>query len=107
MPSRTIQYRFSKDGGITWTNYQSSSIYTWTNLEPETEYSIIMEAKAVHTASGGQDSSLQVSYTITTPADQASIAIKKSTGWQYGKTWFRRNGEWLKAKKVYIKKNGS
>lgn len=107
VPSRTIQYRFSKDGGSTWTNYQSSSIYTWTNLEPETEYSIIMEAKAVHTASGGQDSSLQVSYTITTPADQASVAIKKSTGWQYGKTWFRRNGEWLKAKKVYIKKNGS
>ena len=38
-------YRFSKDGGSTWTAYQTSGTYTFTGLTPSTSYQIRVEAK--------------------------------------------------------------
>ena len=38
-------YRFSKDNGSTWTEYQTSGTYTWNNLPQTTNYTIKVEAK--------------------------------------------------------------
>ena len=38
-------YRFSKDNGNTWTEYQKNGTYTYTKLTQSTIYSIIVEAK--------------------------------------------------------------
>lgn len=38
-------YRFSKDNGSTWTEYQISGEYTWDNLPQTTNYTIKVEAK--------------------------------------------------------------
>ena len=38
-------YRFSKDNGSTWTDYQISGEYTWDKLQQTTNYTIKVEAK--------------------------------------------------------------
>lgn len=38
-------YRFSKDNGSTWTEYQTSGEYTWDKLPQTTNYTIKVEAK--------------------------------------------------------------
>ncbi len=38
-------YRFSKDNGSTWTEYQTSGTYTWDKLPQTTNYTIKVEAK--------------------------------------------------------------
>ena len=43
--SGNIEYRFSKDNGSTWTEYQGSGNYTYTKLTQNTTYSIVVEAK--------------------------------------------------------------
>lgn len=103
---RVLSYRFSKDMGQTWSNYQSSPVYTWTNLNEHTTYNICIEVKASHVATYSQDSVASLSYSITTPYDQATVAIRNGD-WKYGKLYYNQNGNWLKAKKVYIKQNGS
>lgn len=44
--------------------------------------------------------------TVLTPADQAKVRRKNNGTWEKGKLWYKTNGEWVKAKKVYIKVNG-
>ncbi len=43
--SGIARYRFSKDNGSTWTEYQTSGTYTWNNLPQTTNYTIKVEAK--------------------------------------------------------------
>ena len=107
-PSRTLQYRFSKDDGSTWTAYQSSNTYNWTGLTEETTYQMKVQVKAIHTGTNASDTTaVSSALVITTPADQAKIRIKKNGEWVKGKTYFKKNGQWVKAKKTYIKKNGN
>lgn len=103
---RTLQYRFSNDGGTTWTAYQASNSYNWTGLNEETTYNFGVMVKAIHQGVDSTDMTVDDYVTATTPADQAKIRIKDNGEWLKGKMWYKINGEWVKAKKVYIKKNG-
>lgn len=103
---RTLQYRFSNDGGATWTAYQASNSYDWTGLSEETTYNFGVMVKAIHQGVDSTDMTVDDYVTATTPADQAKIRIKDNGEWLKGKMWYKTNGEWVKAKKVYIKKNG-
>ena len=77
-PSRTLQYRFSKDNGSTWTAYQSSNTYNWTGLTEETTYQMKVQVKATHTGTNASDTTATSStLSVTTLADQAKIRIKK------------------------------
>ena len=105
-PSRTLKYRFSKDGGSTWTSYQSSSSYNWTGLNEETTYNMKVQVKAIHTGINASDTTATKTLTIKTPADQAKIRRKIDGQWIKGKTYIKVNGSWVKAKKLYIKVNG-
>lgn len=105
-PSRTLKYRFSNDNGTTWTAEQSSGSYTFNNLTEETTYNIVTEVRAIHTGSYSGDIYTYKYDTITTPADQAKVRLKKSGSWVTGKAWIKVGGVWKKAKKVYVKKNG-
>lgn len=43
---------------------------------------------------------------VTTPVDQAKIRRKVDGQWKKGKTYYKKDGVWVKAKKIYIKVNG-
>ena len=105
-PSRALTYSFSKDGGNTWTAYQSSNLYDWTGLTEETSYDMRVRVKATHIGTNAIDTTNSSSLSITTPADQAKIRLKKEGSWIQGKTYFKKDGLWIKAKKIYIKKDG-
>lgn len=105
-PSRTLNYRFSKDGGSTWTNYQTSNVYNWTGLNEETTYTMAVQVKAIHTSVSAVDTTARTSTVIKTPADQAKIRRMINGQWIKGKTYIKVNGSWVKAKKLYIKVNG-
>lgn len=105
-PTRSLLYKFSKDGGTTWSSYQTSAVYTWTNLTEETTYHVVVGVKAVHTATYSGDIEVFNYQDITTPADQATVRLKKEGSWVQGKAWIKVGGVWKKAKKVYVKKNG-
>jgi hypothetical protein len=105
-PSRTLTYRFSKDGGSTWTSYQSSNSYNWTGLTEETSYNMAVQVKATHAGTNASDTTAISHLTITTPADQAKIRKKEDGSWIKGKGWTKINGEWTKMKKIYKKVNG-
>lgn len=105
-PSRTLSYQFSKDGGNTWTLAQSSNTYQWTGLSEETTYSMAVKVSASHTGVNASDTYAQSSIAITTPADQARVRIKVSGNWIVGKGYYKKNGEWIKIKKIYRKVNG-
>jgi hypothetical protein len=105
-PSRTLTYRFSKDGGSTWTSYQSSNSYNWTGLAEETSYNMAVQVKATHAGTNASDTTAIGRLTITTPADQAKIRKKENGSWIKGKGWTKINGEWTKMKKIYKKVNG-
>lgn len=105
-PSRTLTYRFSKDGGSTWTSYQSSNSYNWTGLAEETSYNMAVQVKATHAGTNASDTTAISRLTITTPADQAKIRKKENGSWIKGKGWTKINGEWTKMKKIYKKVNG-
>lgn len=106
-PSRTLSYRFSKDGGTTWTNFQSSNSYNWTGLNEETSYNMKVEVKATHTGNNSADTT-KVSdvLVVTTPADQAKARYKVDGEYKQGKAYYKDNGEWKKVKKIYKKVNG-
>ena len=105
-PSRTLSYQFSKDGGTTWTSTQSSNTYQWTGLSEETTYSMAVKVRASHTGVNASDTYAQSNITITTPADQARVRIKVGGNWIVGKGYYKKNGEWIKIKKIYRKVNG-
>ena len=105
-PTRVLMYRFSNDGGATWTAEQSSSSYTFNNLTEETTYNIVTEVRALHQGTYSGDVYIYQYDTITTPADQAKVRLKTSGSWVTGKAWIKVGGVWKKAKKVYVKKNG-
>ena len=105
-PSRTLNYRFSKDNGSTWTAYQVSNTYNWTGLSEETSYTMKVQVKAIHTGTNASDTTATSGgVSITTPADQAKISIKINGTWKKGKCWYKKNDTWVKAKKFYIKTN--
>src|SRR5574344_273623 len=105
-PSRALTYSFSKDGGNTWTAYQSSNLYDWNGLTEETSYDMRVRVKATHIGTNAIDTTNSSSLSITTPADQAKIRIKDNGVWKKGKTYYKKDGRWVKAKKIYIKVNG-
>lgn len=104
----SIDLNWSADG-INITNYtvyyngvaKNCGTETSTTLEvnEETTYNIYITA----TNAGGTTTSNTIS--ITTPADQAKIRIKQDDVWKKGKAYYKKDGQWIKAKKVYIKIN--
>lgn len=88
------------DAAVTTINLGTSTTKVITGLEEETEYSMWMSVTNV----GGTNYSSITNF--TTPADQAKIRIKTSDAWKLGKTYLKKDGSWIKAKKVYIKVNG-
>lgn len=92
-PSRTLTYRFSKDGGSTWTPFQSSGTYNWTGLNEETTYTMTVQVKATHVGNNAVDTYASKSVTVTTPADQAKIRRMVDGQWKQGKTWIMVNGQ--------------
>lgn len=105
-PSRTLTYRFSKDGGATWTAYQSSNVYNWTGLNEETTYNMTVQVKATHVGKNAVDTTASKSIVVNTPADQAKIRRLIDGQWKKGKTYLMVNGKWVKAKKLYIMVDG-
>ena len=73
------EYRFSKDGGKTYTNAQTSATYTFSGLTQNVEYTIVVEAKdnAANTTTGTVKST-----TGTVPT--ASGATYTPTTWTKG-----------------------
>ena len=105
-PTRTLSYRFSKDGGTTWTAYQSSNIYNWTGLNEETTYTMAVQIKATHIGNNAVDTTAIKTTVITTPADQAKIRRMIDGQWKKGKVYIMVDGKWVKAKKLYIMIDG-
>lgn len=105
-PVRELTYAFSKDGGSTWSEEQSSAVYTFEGLNEETTYTIGVKA-ITHPLSLNASSTSAIGYLdITTPADQARAKMKVNGQWETSKMYIKKNGEWVKIKKMYIKKNG-
>ena len=94
-----LYYKKSTDS-----NYTSIDCSTTTNkaftAEEETTYSFYIAA----TNAGGTTNSNTI--TITTPADQAKIRRKVDGTWVKGKAYLKEEGAWIKAKKIYIKRDG-
>ena len=88
------------DAAVTEVNMGTSTTANVTGLAEETTY--LFNMSATNAAGTNYSSTVEV----TTPADQAKIRIKDGGTWKKGKTWYKRNGEWVKAKKIYIKVNG-
>lgn len=107
-PARTLNYRFSKDGGSTWTNYQASNTYQYTDLKEETEYNMKAQVKALHQGVNATDTETMSDVVLVlTLADQAKARIKKDGKYVQGKVYYKHNGKWVKAKKIYVKHNGT
>lgn len=100
------RYKFTCDGGLTWTNYQSSPSYIFTGLNEGTSYTIGVEMNRVHNSTYSGDMSVVQYTTCSTPLEQAKLSIKDNGAWKTGITWIKINGEWVKGKKTYIKENG-
>jgi DNA-binding GntR family transcriptional regulator len=99
-------YSYSWDDGINWTSYQNGNSYDVSGLNEETSYLVRVKVKALHEGSSAEDTETISSETeVMTPADQASIHIKREGQWVKGKTWYKKDGHWIKAKKIYIKKD--
>ena len=77
------EYRFSKDGGKTYTNAQTSATYTFSGLTQNVEYTIVVEAKdnAGNTTTGTVAIKTKNTYTVSynsnggtgAPASQTKI----------------------------------
>jgi hypothetical protein len=79
----------------------TSTSATITGLTEDTDYLIWATATNV----GGTISS--PSLTIHTPIGQSTVWVKINGTWVKGKVWYNDNGTWKKAKKVYLKINGT
>ena len=88
------------DGAVTTVDMGTATSAKVTGLSEETTY--LFFASATNMAGTTYSPAVE----ITTPADQAKIRIKEGGIWKKGKAWYKRNGEWVKAKKIYIKVNG-
>ena len=88
------------DGAVTTVDMGTATSAKVTGLSEETTY--LFFASATNMAGTTYSPAVE----ITTPADQAKIRIKEGGTWKKGKAWYKRNGEWVKAKKIYIKVNG-
>ena len=88
------------DGAVTTVDMGTATSAKVTGLSEETTY--LFFASATNVAGTTYSPAVE----ITTPADQAKIRIKEGGTWKKGKAWYKRNGEWVKAKKIYIKVNG-
>lgn len=108
IPEREVFYSFSLDNEQTWTQEFNSGLYTWTGLEPETEYTLITRMRAQHTSQNASDGYHYVYLHVITPSDQASARIKDvNHEWRKGKMWFKMDNAWHKVKKVYVKQGGT
>lgn len=65
-----------------------------------------VQVKATHTGDNAVDTYASKTVSVTTPADQAKIRRMVDGQWKKGKTWITVNGQWVRAKKVYIMVNG-
>lgn len=88
------------DGTVTSTNMGTSTSIGISNMAEETAYLLNMSATNAY----GTNYSSTIE--ITTPADQAKIRVKNNGAWKKGKTYYKKDGKWVKAKKIYIKVNG-
>ena len=73
---------------------------TLSGLSEETEYMTWTSASNTY----GTNHSYATYF--TTLADQAKIRIKQEGEWKKGKTYYKKDGAWVKAKKIYIKVDG-
>lgn len=73
-----------------------------TNFETEEETTYTVQVAAVNPAGTVFGEAIS----LTTPADQAKIRRKVDGAWVQGKAYYKKDGKWIKVKKVYVKKNG-
>lgn len=88
------------DGAVTTVDMGTATTANVTGLSEETTY--LFFASATNVAGTTYSPTVE----ITTPADQAKIRRKNNGVWEKGKAWYKKDGEWIKAKKIYIKVNG-
>lgn len=105
-PSRTLTYAFSNNGGSTWTSYQSSNSYHWTDLVPETTYNMGVRVKAAHVGINASDTTATSYLNVTTPTDQVRFRVKDNGQWKKGRGYIKVNGVWKKGVRAFIKVNG-
>ena len=75
-------------------------------MAEETEYKFYAAFTIQSLGINAHDYWHNTTLTVTTPPDQAKIRLKTEDGWQQGKTYFKINNEWVKAKKIYKKIEG-
>jgi hypothetical protein len=80
--------------------------HVFTDLTEETEYKFYAAFTVQSLGINAHDYWHNTTLTVTTPPDQAKIRLKTEDGWQQGKTYFKINNEWVKAKKIYKKIEG-
>lgn len=81
----------------------TNSYYNFTGLQEETSYYIRYR---VQSKDSGNWSGYVYSPLFKTPADQVRAWAKNDGKWNKGKMYYKQSGQWMKAKKVYIKING-
>ena len=98
----------------TWnSNTSSNSSWTCSSTTPTRDGYIFLGWSTSSTATTATYIA-GTNYTITSgltlyavwKEDQAKIRIKTNDAWKLGKTYYKKDGSWVKAKKVYIKVNG-
>ncbi len=101
-------YSDPETGTMIWTDYISDTSYIFEDLEPETEYTVQVIAKVIPNGSTNDPVEItSTATTLTTDADQAKIYRKCGDVQLGGKAYIRTNESWAKAKKAYIKANGT
>lgn len=85
----TLQYRFSSDGGTTWTGLQTGSTKSYTGLTAGNTYNVCLEVR-------NGDRFVYEYYTITLPTSSSTTTK--------GLIQYRQDGWWTNVKKVYIAK---
>lgn len=106
-PSNTSKYEFALcdiNKNVIQGAYQTNnSYYNFTNLNEETSYYIRYR---VQSKDSGFWSNYVYSPLFKTPADQVRAWGKIKGSWNKGKVFLKKDGQWVKAKKAYIKING-
>lgn len=85
----TLNYRFSKDGGSSWTSTQTGSTYSYTGLTAGSTYDVCFEVR-------NGDRFVYEYYTITLPTSGSTT--------NKGLIQYRQDGWWTNVKKIYIAK---
>lgn len=106
-PSRTLTYTYSCNlSGVTAVT-TTNATHTFTNLPEETAITFTVKVVADATGTNSADTSATKTTNITTDSAQARVRMKIKGTWVQGKLFIKKNGTWVKAKKVYIKKSGA